>query len=101
MIHKRIRKSEEIENLPEGTSFYYCDRPDLIHDANGQNITLRYYATLGGTTDEYTPTSEYAEPNEVLEIKWIKISDIENYQWAFKHNTLIESISEELKLKKQ
>lgn len=31
MIHKRIRKSEEIENLPEGTSFYYCDRPDLIH----------------------------------------------------------------------
>ena len=74
---------------------------DTHPEANKQNITIRYYAILDGTVDEYTPTSEYAEPNEVLEIKWIKIPDIKNYQWAFNHNTLIDSISEKLKLKKQ
>lgn len=30
MIHKRIRKANEVDNLPVGTIFYYCHNPGFI-----------------------------------------------------------------------
>ena len=32
------------------------------------------------------------EENEVKAIMWVKISDLDNYQWAFNHKHLIEGI---------
>lgn len=32
------------------------------------------------------------EENEVKAIMWVKISDLDNYQWAFNHRHLIEGI---------
>lgn len=32
------------------------------------------------------------EENEVKAIMWVKMSDLDNYQWAFNHKHLIEGI---------
>lgn len=32
------------------------------------------------------------EENEVKAIMWVKMSDLDNYQWAFNHRHLIEGI---------
>lgn len=34
-------------------------------------------------------TSEYSEPNEIADLKWIPLGSIDNYQWAFNHHELI------------
>lgn len=55
-----------------------------------QNITIRYYTLL----DNYPvcKPSTGGEEDEVDEIKWISINEIDNYEWAFEHNEIIKSI---------
>ena len=58
-------------------------------EANKQNITIEYYSIL-----HYYPTlfniHEGGEENEVNDVKWISINDINNYKWAFDHDKLIK-----------
>lgn len=45
-----------------------------------QVVLVRYYATYEG--DPNVITNKYCEPNEVDEVKWIPISEIDNYEWS-------------------
>jgi len=56
---------------------------------NRQNVSLRYGCVL--RLDELPElNSDHSEPDEIEELKWISINDINDYDWAFNHNRSIE-----------
>lgn len=57
-------------------------------DSNKQNVTIRFVAHLTKMPDYKERLG--GEQNEVDDIKWILINDIDNYDWAFNHNKLIK-----------
>jgi len=61
--------------------------------AYSQNVTHRFYAILNkkDKTDDIGIGTE-GEMNEVKNVKWINIFDIDNYNWAFEHNNVIKDI---------
>ena len=63
---------------------------------NKQNVSIRYYTILDGNCDMYPLTDENSELNEVSDIKWIPISKIDNYEWAFNHLNLIKEMSSKI-----
>jgi 8-oxo-dGTP pyrophosphatase MutT (NUDIX family) len=67
----------------------YEDSPE----ANRQNVTFRFAAFIeDATTDEFTFSKKHNEGKEVGEIKWIKMSDVDKYMWAFNHDKRIKEI---------
>lgn len=62
--------------------------------ANRQNVSIRYYAILDGVVDDYKTNSDNSEENEVDDIKWIPLDEVDTYQWAFGHDIRIKEISE-------
>ena len=78
------RPSESIEFIG------YEDDPIT---ANRQNVTFRFMAKI---TDKVTSDFEFSKKNnegkEVGEIAWIKLSDVDKYQWAFDHDKRIGEI---------
>lgn len=61
-----------------------------------QNITHRFYAMLPHDIDDYTFSHKNNEKDEVGEIKWIMIDDIDKYEWAFGHDEIIKKFYKEL-----
>lgn len=59
---------------------------------NRQNVSIRYYAILEEPISTYSITNSNSEKNEVDDIKWIPLSKIDEYQWAFNHNFIIKEI---------
>ena len=58
-------------------------------DANRQNVTFHH--GMIATVDELPSTSlENNEPNEVAEVKWIRLEDYKKYEYAFNHVERIE-----------
>lgn len=54
-----------------------------------QNVTLRHGCVI--LVNELPKlTSEHAEPNEVEELKWIPLNEVDNYEWAFNHSNVIK-----------
>lgn len=62
--------------------------------ANKQNVTLRYFTILNGTCEDFSLTTEYSETDEVSEIRWIPIDEVNRHGWAFGHERLIHEIFE-------
>lgn len=63
------------------------------YDSNRQNVTVRQYAILDTPVDKLQNFSmEHMEPNEVSDIKWISIDNLDNYQWAFGHKEYIMEV---------
>lgn len=60
---------------------------------NNGNVTLRHIVILHYIPDS-VPT-EGGEENEVDEIKWMPISQIDKYKWAFNHKDRIEELYQE------
>ena len=56
---------------------------------NRQNVSLRYGCVL--ELDQLPLlNSDHSEPDEIEELKWINVNDIDDYDWAFNHNLLID-----------
>ena len=68
--------------------------------ANHQNVTFRFGANITDHTIEQLSTFSHKgnEKNEVGQIAWIPVKDIDKYQWAFNHKTRIVEIGHELQL---
>ena len=67
----------------------YEDSPE----ANRQNVTFRFAAFIeDAITDEFAFSRKNNEGKEVGEIKWIKMSDVDKYMWAFNHDKRIKEI---------
>ena len=81
--------------LPDLTLWEVSDDPKN----NLQNVIFRYYTFLDKVCDVSNNSTERGgEEGEVEEVKWIALSDLEMYKWAFNHYALIKSIAKDLKL---
>ena len=82
--------------ISDESSVKLFDYDDDI-DANRQNVTHHFYAIFDdAVTYDFTFSKKNNEGKEVGEIKWIKISDVDKYMWAFKHDKLIKKIFNEV-----
>lgn len=50
---------------------------------NKQDVSIRFAAVLDGVIDQYATDLSGTEPGEVSEAKWIPLSKINKYDWAF------------------
>lgn len=58
---------------------------------NRQNVTIRFYKILDGDiTNWMNFSTDKMEKDEVANIRWIPIDEIEDYNWAFNHKELIK-----------
>ena len=59
-----------------------------------QNVTFRYLVKSNILVNELELmfTTKNSEKDEINSIRFIKLSDVEMYQWAFNHETLIKEI---------
>ena len=95
---------ERYENSKEGIAReileecgFQIDTDDLkvIHietepeECNNWNVTIRHHAFLGKIIPHYVKR-EGGEENEVDNIKWIPLDEIDNYKWAFNHRKTVK-----------
>ena len=96
-----IRELEEetgIEVSEEIVKFIsYEDDPVT---ANHQNVTFRFGAYDPNNVIENLSkfSKKHNEKNEVGQIAWVPVNEIDKYQWAFNHKTRIVEIGRELQL---
>lgn len=64
---------------------------DPINSIN-QNVTVKYKVYLPEYTENILLSSQYSEDNEVTEIKWIPLVEVDKFVWAFNHNNIIKLI---------
>lgn len=58
---------------------------------NNGNVTLRFYTLVDEmVTPNYVNIN--GEVDEVEEVKWIPVMEIDNYKWAFGHDVLIKEL---------
>lgn len=71
--------------------FWYQDDPEK---SNRQNVTFRFYAILNKKCEEISFSRENNEGKEVGEIKFVNLKEIDDYKWAFGHETLIKEVAD-------
>ena len=65
-----------------------------VPTANRQNITFRFAVVINDKTIDALPFShEGNEENEVGDIRWIALTDLGQYEWAFGHGKRIIEIA--------
>ena len=56
-----------------------------------QNVTIEFIADTSVLTPECIALSkEFCEKDEVDEVMWMPVANIDEYEWAFNHNKLIK-----------
>lgn len=79
------------------TFWGYEDNPK----ANRQNVTFRFYSIIHDTQPTNVSLSTEAfggEENEVKAVSWIPVDHINDFEWAFGHDNLINEIARKLGL---
>lgn len=71
-------------------NFELIEINDNPFDDKRQNITFRFKTELEGYIDDFELTNKFSETNEVMNIKWIDLKEINNYKWAFNHEKIIK-----------
>lgn len=81
-------------NFPT-TDFKLLNINDLPKSDKRQNITFRYIVNSNVNIEDLSNlfTTKNSEKDEIESIKFIKLKDIDNYEWAFNHQELIKEIS--------
>lgn len=75
------------------SSLCFMSYEDNPITANRQNVTFHFGALISDkVTSDFTFSKKNNEGEEVGEIKWIKVDDIDGYQWAFNHDIRIFEI---------
>lgn len=76
------------------TDFKLVTINDNPFDDKRQNVTFRYLVKSDILVNELELmfTTKNSEKDEVSSIRFIKLSNIELYEWAFNHETLIKEI---------
>lgn len=72
--------------------FYLISINDNPNSDKRQNVTFRFKAYLPYKIEDSILSDKDSEKEEVSNIKWIPISEIDNYKWAFNHDKLIKEI---------
>lgn len=64
---------------------------------NRQNVSIRYISVLDEQCENFTLNNDNSEEDEVSEIKWISLAEIDNYSWAFGHDEILKEIFNKIK----
>lgn len=75
-------------------SFELIEINDIPSSDKRQNITFRFKTELKGYISDFKLTDKFSETNEVMNIKWIDLREVNNYKWAFNHDQIINKIKE-------
>lgn len=67
--------------------FYINDDP---FSDKRQNVTFRFKTELEGYINDWELTDKFSESNEVSDIKWIDLREVNSYKWAFNHEKIIK-----------
>ena len=87
-ISREVLEETGIKIHPENFKLFFVN--DNPNSDKRQNITLRFRTELEGYLDDWELTDKFSETNEVMNIKWIPIREINNYKWAFNHEKIIK-----------
>lgn len=60
--------------------------------SNNGNVTLRHIAIIFEDEEVDRSTPKGGEEDEVDDVRWIPISDINSYKWAFNHEDVIDQL---------
>ncbi len=87
----------------EETGLYLPDQKIIINnllnpwytntqpDENRQNISLRYGCVISLVGNEFPIlTDENSEPDEIEDLRWVPISELGQYKFAFNHDQVIK-----------
>jgi len=97
-VHRELFEETglDLEELLKNSKHHIIDleQPWFVqHEPNGnrQNVTLRFgvYVRIDGELPELT--NENCEEDEVDELLWMNVNDVDKYEWAFKHDEVLES----------
>jgi hypothetical protein len=77
---------------PTKLQFYEVEDSPL---AFRQNVTHHFVTTLYAQEGEIGIGTE-GEADEVAEVKWISVKELDSYDWAFNHDAVITKIVNEL-----
>lgn len=89
-IAREVKEETGINIHPE--NFELIEINDNPFEDKRQNITFRFRTELKGYINDFELTDKFSEINEVMNIKWIDLREINNYKWAFNHKTLIKKL---------
>lgn len=87
-IAREVLEETGVNIHPENFELFFIN--DNPNSDKRQNITLRFRTELEGYIDDWELTDKFSETNEVMNIKWIPIREINNYKWAFNHNKILK-----------
>jgi ADP-ribose pyrophosphatase YjhB (NUDIX family) len=87
-ISREVREETGVNIHPE--NFELIEINDVPYEDKRQNITFRFRVELEGYIDDFELTDRFSETNEVMNIKWINLKEINNYKWAFNHEKIIK-----------
>lgn len=91
-IHREVYEETGVNLNPHG--FRFDSINDKPNEDKRQNVTIRYsFVIKGKKCDDITFSHEHNEKDEVGDIKFIPLSDIDKYEWAFNHNRLVKEIA--------
>lgn len=68
---------------------YVEDSPSAFR----QNVTHRFTSYLGKGDNTKISIGTEGEANEVEQVKWIPLSKVDDYEWAFNHGSVIKEIA--------
>jgi len=86
------REIKEETNLTVDPSLLYIDHINDDPKDNKQNVTVVYWSFKNSYTYQ-TVTGEGSEPDEVDDVEWISLDELDKYEWAFNHKYLIMQVA--------
>jgi ADP-ribose pyrophosphatase YjhB (NUDIX family) len=86
------REIKEETNLTVSPSLLNFFTIDSTPKGKSQNISVSYWSYRPGYAGQ-TITGEAAEPDEVDDVEWISLDELDKYDWAFEHNYTIMKVS--------
>ena len=87
-IAREVREETGVNIHPE--NFELISINDRPFEDKRQNVTFRFKTELEGYISDFELTNKFSETNEVMNIKWIDLREINNYKWAFNHEKIIK-----------
>ena len=89
-IAREVLEETGVNVHPDNFELFYIN--DNPFSDKRQNVTFRFRTKLEGYIDDWELSNKNSETNEVSDIKWININEINNFDWAFNHNKIIKEI---------
>lgn len=86
-----VRETFEETGILYGSDKIKLLEVDTSPTIHNQNVILRYYTKAKGTI------IQTFNKDEVKQIKWIKLEEVDNFNWAFNHGEVIKRMLFKLK----